>query len=198
MKSKIQKILSVTNEYLDSIDFNKYSDLIQVNNEYYWYMKSRSGKEHYRLLSYISSLFHNETLLDIGTNRGFSAIALADNKSNKVISYDIEQYDTIPKIKSSNLYSNIEFKLGNFLEMEDLNKTNFIMLDTAHDGFFEEEVINHLKKIKWSGILLMDDINHTFIKLKEVWQDIDLEKYDLTKLGHYSGTGMVIFNEDIL
>jgi predicted O-methyltransferase YrrM len=193
MRSKLNKILNVTNEELNSIDLYKYTNLIPIDLDYYKYMLSDSGREHYRLLAYISSLFENEKLLDIGTNRGFSAIALADNKLNKVVSYDLEEYNTIAKIKNNPMYQNIEFKLGDFLELESLNDTKFIMLDTAHDGYYEEKVINHLKKISWSGLLLMDDINHTFVKLTEVWNSVELEKYDLTKLGHYSGTGLVVF-----
>jgi predicted nicotinamide N-methyase len=193
MKSKIQKIINVSHAYLDSINIDKYQYLANINNEYYNYMKSKSGIEHYRLLTFISSIFDNEILLDVGTNRGFSAIALADNKTNSVISYDIEEYSTIEKIKLLPAFNNISFKLGNFLNMENLHEIKFIMLDTAHDGFFEEQVVNHLKSIKWKGLLLMDDINHTFIKLNQVWQSIDLEKHDLTKTGHYSGTGMVVF-----
>ena len=44
--------------------------------------------EHYKLLSYISQQYNGITILDVGTLRGASCLALAQNKNNKVITYD--------------------------------------------------------------------------------------------------------------
>ena len=52
------------------------------------YFLEAPGKEHYRLLSYISTLYNGVTILDIGTYKGCSALALSFNPSNKVVSFD--------------------------------------------------------------------------------------------------------------
>lgn len=192
MRLEIEKIKTVTNEYLNRIDLSKYDELLNIDPEYKNYFLDVSGKEHYRLLTYISNLFNEINILDIGTNRGFSAVALSDNKNNAVISYDLIRYESIKTLMNSEILNNVEFKLGNFIESEDLDKYKIILLDTDHDGKFEKIVIEHLEKVKWNGILLMDDILY-FPALTEIWNNLKQEKCNLTKTGHISGTGMVIF-----
>lgn len=192
MKLEIEKIKTVTNECLNRIDLSKYYELLNIDSEYKNYFLDASGKEHYRLLIYISNLFNEINILDIGTNRGFSAVALSDNKKNAVISYDLIRYESVKTLMNSEILNNVEFKLGNFIESENLDKYKIILLDTDHDGKFEKFVIEHLEKVKWNGILLMDDILY-FPALTEIWNNLKQEKYNLTKTGHISGTGMVIF-----
>lgn len=192
MNLEIEKINTITNEYLNKIDLSKYDKILDIDPEYKNYFYSESGREHYRLLVYISNLFNKINILDIGTNRGFSAIALSDNKNNTVVSYDLIRYESVKSLMSYDTLSNIEFKLGNCIELEDFNKYKVIMLDTLHDGIFEKQVFNHLRLINWKGIILMDDIE-TFPLLASMWKEIKEKKYILTSIGHASGTGMVIF-----
>ena len=42
-------------------------------------------KEHYHLLAYLSNMVNNSTIIDTGTHRGSSALALSYNQSNKQI-----------------------------------------------------------------------------------------------------------------
>ena len=42
------------------------------------------GRQHYRLLMYLTNQFNNVDIFDIGTHRGSSALALSHNKKNKV------------------------------------------------------------------------------------------------------------------
>jgi tRNA1(Val) A37 N6-methylase TrmN6 len=50
------------------------------------------GENHYHLLANISNQINNSTIIDLGTYRGSSALALSYNKTNKVHTFDIE-YD---------------------------------------------------------------------------------------------------------
>ena len=52
---------------------NQYSDSV-VN-----YFYGNAGREHYKLMSYISYKYNNSLLLDIGTYRGLSALSLSSN-----------------------------------------------------------------------------------------------------------------------
>ena len=134
----IDKILKVTAEELNQINLSKYlksTDDLGFPKSWF-YMDA--GLEHYRLLAFISKLYNGVNLLDIGSYQGSSAIALSFNKKNKVISYDIEHQPEIADIK----ISNIEFIKGNVLKDE--ITAPFILLDTYHDGTFEQEFVDHL------------------------------------------------------
>jgi hypothetical protein len=182
----IDKILKVTAEELNQINLSKYlksTDDLGFPKSWF-YMDA--GLEHYRLLVFISKLYNGVNLLDIGSYQGSSAIALSFNKKNKVISYDIEHQPEIADIK----ISNIEFIKGNVLKHE--IDAPFILLDTYHDGTFEQEFVNHLLKIKYKGLVMFDDI-HLNKEMSNFWNGLKNEKYDLTEIGHHSGTGIAIF-----
>lgn len=195
----IKNIIEVSNETLDSIELSEYQNRRNSTKlpEHWFFMKS--GKEHYRLLCYISSLFNDVTIIDIGTWVGSSAIALAHNKKNKVISFDIvrQQRDTqgiMVDVDGVITDENIKFEIGNVLEYnkEEILNSPFMMLDTKHDGVFEQEFFDFLVKENYNGIVLFDDI-HLNNQMKNFWSKIELEKYDITHIGHWSGTGIVVF-----
>ena len=182
----IDKILKVTAEELNEINLSKYLKTTDDHGfpKSWFYMDA--GLEHYRLLAYISKLYNGVTLLDIGSYQGSSAIALSFNKKNKVISYDIEQQ---PEIAEINI-PNIKFIKGNVLKEE--ITAPFILLDTYHDGTFEQEFVDHLLKINYKGLVMFDDI-HLNKEMSNFWDGLKNEKYDLTEIGHHSGTGIAIF-----
>ena len=195
----IKNIIEVDNTTLDSIDLTEYKNRRNKTNlpEHWFFMES--GKEHYRLLCYISSLYNNATLIDIGTWVGSSSLALGFNKNNNVISFDIvrQQRDTqgiIVDVDGIITDENIKFEIGNVLEYnkEIILNSPFMMLDTKHDGIFEQEFFDFLVKEKYNGIVLFDDI-HLNSQMKNFWSNIELEKYDITNIGHWSGTGVVVF-----
>ena len=47
------------------------------------------GEQHYRLLGELASKFNNSIIIDIGTHRGSSALALSSNPTNTIHSFDI-------------------------------------------------------------------------------------------------------------
>jgi hypothetical protein len=67
------------------------------------------------------------------------------------------------------------------------------MLDTYNDGTFETEFYNYLVSIGYTGYLLLDDIHLNF-EMERFWGSITKEKYDITNIGHVTGTGVVYFN----
>jgi hypothetical protein len=183
----IDKILKVTAEDLNAINLSKYlKSTDDLGFPKGWFYMD-AGLEHYRLLAYISTLYNAVTLLDIGSYQGSSAIALSFNKKNKVISYDIEHQLEIAEIK----IPNIQFIKGNVLKYEIASP--FIMLDTYHDGDFEQEFADHLLKINYKGLVMFDDI-HLNNEMSNFWNGLKKEKYDLTHIGHHTGTGIVIYD----
>lgn len=188
----LNKILNVSNTELNTMDssyINDYSNKLrnaELNHDpYYFHMES--GKEHYRLLMYISTLYNNETIFDIGTNKCMSALALSYNKLNKIKTFDIVKL--LPENPS---VDNIEYILGDSTKDSDLNNCPIIFLDVDHDGIYEDIFYDHLKSIDWKGILILDDI-HLNEPMKNFWNRIEEKKYDITNIGHWSGTGLVVF-----
>ena len=176
---------NLNNSILDSIDLLEYETELAPFVKKYFFLNS--GVEHYRLLAHISTYYENETILDIGTFKGGSALALSFNNNNKVISIDIEDH-----LESNINRSNIEFKILNILDYPKLiQQSKLIMLDTAHDGLFEKEFYTYLIKSNWNGIMIADDI-HLNKPMKRWWKLIDNKyKYDITRFGHWSGTGLI-------
>lgn len=182
------KILSVTNEELDSLNMEEDYHNYKLNHN--WYILE-SKKEHYRLLKYISNLINNTNLIDVGTYRGCSALALSDNCSNTVYSFDLTEQPEIKNIIKDNIVFKIEDITKNNENYNLLKASPFVMLDTDHDGTFEHIFYNYLKKINWTGVLMLDDI-YLNDPMKNFWDMISEEKYDITCKGHFTGTGLVI------
>lgn len=159
------------------------------NQEYRGYFLDTQFREHYRLLAHLSTLCNDQVIFDVGTLKGYSALALSYNRANKVISYDIEDHKELDYPEELN---NIEYHIGNVLEDPRLLSAPMILLDTFHDGTFEAEFYQHLKTHNYKGLLVLDDI-HLNEPMRRFWQGIREPKEDVTDLGHWSGTGLVDF-----
>ena len=177
---------------LRQINLVNYAYLIS-NEEYSRYFCDIDFREHYRLLYHLANLFHDSVLFDVGTNIGLSALALAlPNKSNLIVTFDIvDRREHIQKILNS--HKNIEFIQGNATDDKRLSSSPLVLLDTNHDGIFENYFYNHLKRIGFKGLLLLDDI-HLNLIMEKFWYGISEDKEDLTDLGHWSGSGLVDFS----
>jgi hypothetical protein len=180
----------------------KHIELIDLYPYVTWHKNSQyfdlqAGREHYRLLAWLSlQLQKHEVVYDIGTYLGFSALALSYNRTCKVKTYDL--VSCIPKNQISPEYrSNIEFHIENILETKDfltILDAPIIVLDTNHDGVFEKKFYNALYENEYRGLLVCDDI-HLNPQMEEFWNSILLDKIDVTSVGHWSGTGIVMFDK---
>jgi hypothetical protein len=144
------------------------------------------GSEHYRLLCYISTVFDNQTLYEIGTWIGAGTTCLAYNRNNQVISYDICYNVDCEQVE------NIEYRIGDYKKDKNLLLSPFIFIDVDHNGTTEREIYKYLSENNYKGITMWDDINLN-LQMKSFWKDVQLEKLDITKFGHYSGTGLIFF-----
>lgn len=158
------------------------------------------GNQHYRLLAYLSTLYQDEMIIDIGTHRGSSALALSYNLSNKIASFDIVDNVTNPLIRNK---SNILFRFQNLFTNFDLYKdlllsAPIILLDIdPHDGNMEYDLYCYLKQNNYQGLLICDDIWHFKNMRNNFWYLVeDPYKFDVTEYGHWSGTGIITFNPE--
>ena len=63
----------------------------------------------------------------------------------------------------------------------------------AHDGIQEEDFNQWLQHHNYKGAVIWDDI-HIGNPMIDWWNRLTVEKYDFTKSGHHSGTGLTIYN----
>lgn len=150
-----------------------------------------AGRSEYRLYAYLSTFFNDSIILDIGTRYGGSALALSYNPKNQVISYDLVEQGAGMIQKD-----NITWKIQNFMEDEELDwdKVKIVMIDVdPHDGKQERVMMDWLREKGWKGILLHDDIGPEWPLTQSMWNDIPEEKFDVTDMAHFCGTGIVNF-----
>lgn len=159
---------------------------------------ARSGVEHYRLLAYLSTLFEGKTLLDIGTHHGESALALAYNEKNSVVSFDV--VDKVPAHRRKR--SNVAYHQADLFDpttrerwKKDLLSSALIFIDIdPHEGSREHELISWLRDNAYQGFIVLDDIWYFKPMRDRLWCRIeDRYKLDVTHVGHWAGTGIVSF-----
>ena len=173
---------------LSSYTFAPYSGLFM----------EEAGANHYKMLAYLSEQLENETFIDIGTYHGNSALALSKNTDNKVITYDLK--DFLPKEKKTILdRANIRFVLADGCK-EPVGNSRVIMLDVdPHDGRQERKYIKKLIRDGYSGLLILDDIHIKRNRyMQRLWDSIRMKKIDATSVGHSSGTGIIVFDENVI
>lgn len=184
---------------LNAVDYSRFSGILDGDPEFHGVL----GKEHYKLLSYFSTLFNGATIIDIGTHRGSSALALSYNTTNTVYSFDIMDKVLNEKIRTR---ENIVFSMDNLFEAagqekwkETLLAAPFIFLDVdPHNGSMEIDFYNYLKSIDYPGFIICDDIWYFKEMRNNFWYKLPaVERYDLTHIGHWSGTGIFTFNRSI-
>ena len=175
-----------TSDVLDKIDMSYVTEKVSDDDGFKKYIILKSGVEHYRLLSWIGGCFSNNSIIDVGSFKGFSGCALSYNQSNTVYSFDITNSIVLNPIPN-----NLNFIIGNIEDYKDLIiKSPFIFYDTVHDGITEHRFITWLKYINYKGIIVFDDI-YLNDQMKEFWYKLNFKKEDITSIGHWSGTGMV-------
>ena len=189
--------IKLTVEDLNNIDMTYCEHLTKWKPTHSKYFTDIAGKEHYRLLAYLSDVlfpYSGKPYIDIGTYLGFSALALSKHQSSKVITYDI--IDCIPDTGSTmKSVDRIDYRITDCLnEMDTLLNSDLISMDVdPHDGVQETEMFDALKNAGFKGLLVLDDI-HINKGMTKFWESIELQKYDVTKYGHYTGTGLVVFD----
>jgi hypothetical protein len=185
-------------KFINKIDLKtKFHNINLVDNFY-----KSSGEQHYMLLAYLSTLFNNKNIIEIGTHLGESAIALSYNKNNVIYTFDI--LDNVSKEKKQ--VENIKFIIDDVMTdyktrdkwKELILSSVFIFLDVdSHNGSAEYDFYLFLKENNYNGFVVCDDIWYFKEMRDNFWYKIDYEyKYDISHLGHWSGTGIITFNNN--
>jgi len=178
-----------------------------INYEYDNDLQDSVQGQHYHLLPIVINALNCKKVIEIGTFLGASSKSILLNTDAKVITFDLIPYEQIsPKgyLHQDDL-SLLRFRqecidLGdkkNFNEIEnEFYDCDLIFLDGPKDGSFEQKFLNNIITLcehkSMSIYVLIDDIRVS--SMVSVWNKITYPKFDLTSIGHWSGTGLVHIN----
>lgn len=190
--------INLDRKVLDSIDMRSFL-AGQSNVPEEW--TGASGKEHYRLLSYLGSQFRNASIVDIGTHMGVSALALSQgvDNNNRVVTFDIVDKLT-PERRAALDSRNVTRRISDLwnAEIREENRdlllnADLILLDVdPHNGTMEWDFYQWLVQNDYRGLLLCDDVWFFKEMRDNFWYKIPQERRsDLSYFGHWSGTGLV-------
>ena len=159
--------------------------------------------EHYRLLAALVKLLQPKRVVEIGTLRGLSALALKKflPSDGRITTFDVVPWDSFSdtclrpedfeddrlRQQIGDLSDAAVFELNRSL----IQETEMLFMDGPKDGVFECKLLQQLETVDFHKpvLLVMDDIR--FWNMLAIWQDIARPKLDLTSFGHWSGTGLV-------
>ena len=184
------------------------------------YYAAPAGQEHYALLCYlVRQLRVGEWVVEVGAALGLSALALACNPDVPVFSFDLVQNQLHAAVLAHLNMSAPEYRAGVpnafFIEADvmapeyahALAGASLILLDTYHEPVsrpFEYAFVKHLRALGYRGLLVADDTRLN-AEMATWWTWLiasgapdgapagDGMAYDLTDVGHASGTGLQDF-----
>jgi len=179
---------------VNGVDLERLRPYIRDDPNFY----KRAGDEHYRLLAYLATQLHHGAIIEVGTHRGDSAMALSINESNWVESFDI--IDAVPPVRR--MRPNVRFHREDLFDpavrkkwRESLLSSELCFIDIdPHEGTREFELLMWLKENDYQGLIVLDDIWYFEGMRRNLWYKIHPRfRFDATLLGHWSGTGLVSF-----
>jgi hypothetical protein len=181
---------------------------------------------HYLVGQYGAGAGDCRHVVDIGTRYVASSLALASTQTNptRVWTFDLpKSQERLEAYRGKNGEAwqaeckrfgiDISFHNLNLLQVPDADfrrymSTWLILLDTAHlprTVPFEREFVRRLQELGYGGLLLLDDI-HLNDEMAEWWVELQegattakapYSIYDVTSVGHSSGTGLIDFSNEI-
>lgn len=185
--------ITIVKDEIHQIDLEYLKDFYQHCPTLLYTFSSSPGESEYKLYAYLGGFIKDTVILEVGTGEGGSALAFSHNPDNQIISYDIRRNAAHDHLKKDN----VELRLGDFMEDDtiDYSKIDIILIDVdPHDGIKEPPMFKFLEEKNWSGLLLLDDISEIEWKaMHDMWLSLPYEKYDVTDIGHWSGTGLIVF-----
>ena len=190
--------MKITRAELDAVDMEKLRSFVGFSEWLY----APAGVEHHRLLAYLSTQFKHRTIFDIGTHFGDSAHALSYNETNIVRSFDVVDHVLSHRHRRQNItYYAIDLLDPTMREAwrPQLLDSALIFLDIdPHEGTREHAFVSWLRDNDYPGVIVLDDIWHFKAMRDQLWYRIeDRHKLDVTHVGHWSGTGLVSFRDEL-
>lgn len=204
-QESMDREIFLTRRAVDEIDLNSLMEFIR-NKDQRWvrYFLEDCGKEHYKLLACLSQQLDDINIIDIGTRDGYSALSLSINPKNFVHTFDIVDTDYNLNSKPNIAFSVDKDVIESSAEL--ILSSTIIFSDTDsresnsmgyHFSSYEQKLVEFLHNNDYQGYVLIDDI-HLNPHMQTFWDSLkysEVRKIDLTPVGHWSGTGLLIYNE---
>lgn len=197
-------------ETLASVRFDPVVPYLDWNPKAVSFLEGPAGREPYRLIAALAAALKDpeRPMVDIGTYMGASALAMALDIDQPVVTYDVCDWiganpeQTIGR-KTVSDRTNVSYRLMDCRtssELKDvLAPAPLISLDIdPHNGIEEKAIVADLEHVGFKGILVLDDI-HLNDGMEAFWESLSIrhkkQLRDVTSLGHWSGTGLVLFGQ---
>lgn len=165
--------------------------------------------EHYRLLSSLCRVLKAKNVVEIGTFWGAGSLALRDGvgPDGRVTTFDVIPWHGFPET----ILLDSDFGRGLCQIVGDLQDpavfeqhrsifegADVIFMDAAKDGVMERVFLAQFARccFKPHALLVVDDIR--LWNMLDIWDEIRLPKLDMTCFGHYTGTGLVKLNSEVI
>ncbi|WP_218081583.1 O-methyltransferase [Anthocerotibacter panamensis] len=159
--------------------------------------------EHYRLLAAFMVVLQPKTVLEIGTFKGLSALAMKKYlpATGRIVTFDLKPWQSFEDtFLCSDDFADgrLSQELGNLADpdfVEEhrtlLEATDFFFIDGPKDNITEYKIIENFQNLNFKNapILLFDDTR--LWNMLKFWRTLPFPKLDLTSFGHWSGTGLV-------
>lgn len=159
--------------------------------------------EHYRLLTGLITVLRPVTVIEIGTERGISSLAMkaALPVGAKIHTFDIAPYHQMknPVLLQRDLDDSLIQHVADLTRTETqqqftrlFEEADFIFMDAAKDGQMERVFLQFFDSLsfKRKPVLMMDDIHNW--NMLAIWRAIERPKLDVSSFAHFTGTGLVL------
>jgi predicted O-methyltransferase YrrM len=161
--------------------------------------------EHYKLLAGFVRLLAPRLVIEIGTATGMSALAMKKYlpQAGRLVTYDLVDWREYPE----HLLTEDDFEDGrlsqHLIDLSDpagfhgqiptLRQADLIFVDAAKDGEQEQRFLDHFERCPFekAPLVIFDDIR--LWNMLRIWRQITRPKLDLTSFGHWSGTGLILW-----
>jgi predicted O-methyltransferase YrrM len=162
---------------------------------------TRITGQHYRILAGLTSAWGARRVIEVGTARGASALAILDAPTvENLITFDLIGWKDFDYswLRDEDFGPRLEQRLGDLSDpdffarnKDDLARADMIFIDASKNGVFEPVFLARLFAVEPAGpqLIVLDDIR--VLTMIRAWREIPHDKLDLTSFGHWSGTGIV-------
>lgn len=189
--------MRLTQSDLDSIDLERLRPYVAGPNTKEFF----DQREHYRLLALLSThVPPGKTIVDVGTCYGDSALALSYS------GHSIESFDVVDRVGVRPLPVSVHCTISDLFDPvvrekyeETLIESGAVLIDIApHAGHQELEMVRWFQARDYRGFIILDDTWWYKEMRDNLWYRVEPHhRTDVTKFGHWSGTGIVSFGKNI-
>ena len=159
--------------------------------------------EHYRLLAGIVRHLAPNSIVEIGTHTGISALCLLKYlpPGGALVTFDLIPWDQLPDtcLRSDDFAGGrLSQRIADLADPETfrhhaalLSKADLLFVDGPKDRRFEPAFASHLDTLAFDKApwVVFDDIRD--LNMLRFWRELNKPKIDLSSFGHWTGTGLV-------